>query len=139
MALTDLLDRDAVVRGLIVAGVVAVPAGIVAAVADDGDDAPGWVVWLAVLVLLGLAFGASLAAWSQTKGTPLLHGIVVALSLFVAVQAVGVVRRLVAGEGVGWSRVVSSGVLAALAGLLGGLLGGRTAGKAPPPPDPRAR
>jgi len=129
----DSLDRDALVRGVVVGGAVAVPLGVVASVAADRDDPPGWTGWAVVVVLLGLSFGAALAAWSQQRGTPLTHGIVVALGVFVAVQAVGVLRRLVSGEGIAWSQVFSSAVLATLAGLLGGLVGGRTARRAPPP------
>jgi putative membrane protein (TIGR04086 family) len=132
------LDGAAVVRGALVAGVVAVPCGIAATILADRDDPPGWTGWLVLAVLLGLVFGSALAAWSQQRGTPLVHGIVVALGLFVLVQVVGVLRRLFGGDPVSWSRIFSSAVLSVVAGMLGGLLGGWTARRSPPPGVPPA-
>ena len=133
MAAVDSLDRDAVVRGALVAGVVAVPVGALATILADRDDPPDWLGWLVLVVLIGLAFGAALAAWSQQRGTPLAHGLVVAVGVFAVIQVFGVVRRTIGGDPVSWARIASSALLAAMAGLLGGLLGGRTARTAPPP------
>lgn len=116
------LDRSAVLTGAAAAGVVAVPAGVVAAVTDGGGA-------LTLVVLAGLVLGAAVAAVRQRVGTPLTHGIVAAVLTFVAVQVVGVVRRTVAGESVGWSRILSSLVLTVLAGALGGLVGGLVASR----------
>ena len=126
MRLADALDGAALAAGALRAALVAVPAGLVAQVlAGDDDDAGGGVAVLAVVVLLGLTWGAMSAARRQRRGTPLTHGIVTAAGVFLIVQAVGVVRRTVAGEDITWSRLASSLLLSLLAGLLGGVIGSR--------------
>ena len=126
MNLIDALDRHALVAGALRAALVAVPAGLVAQVlAGDDDDAGGGVALLAVVVLVGLTWGAASAARRQRRGTPLTHGIVTAAGVFVVVQAVGIVRRAIAGQDITWSRLASSLLLSLLAGLLGGVIGSR--------------
>ena len=74
-------------------------------------------------MLAGLVLGAGVAAWRQDRGLPLTHGVVTAVGVFVVVQAVGIVIRLVGGDGISWSRVASSLLLSLMAGMVGGLLG----------------
>lgn len=135
MALTlPPLDSRAVRAGAVLALIVAVPAALAgeALEADRPADHPsGWALLLSVVVFLGLLAGAALAAFGQRKGTPLIHGIVVALGCFIAVQAVGVVRRSIQGDTISWSRILSSALLSAMAGTIGGLLGNRV----PRPPE----
>lgn len=119
------LDPGAVRAGALTAAAVAVPAGVIAQVLDDGDDA-GWLVTvLGLIVLAGLVLGACIAARRQHEGTPLTHGIVTAVGVFVVVQAVGVLRRTLSGDDVTWSRLVSNLLLSLLAGVVGGMIGSR--------------
>ena len=125
MALTDSLDLEALAAGALRAALVAVPAGLLAQVLAGGDGDGGGVGVLAVVVLVGLTWGATSAARRQRRGMPLTHGIVTAVGVFVVVQAIGVVRRTIAGDEVTWSRIASSLLLSVLAGLLGGVIGSR--------------
>ncbi len=122
------LDRAAIVPGVIVAVVIAVPAAIIGQAVDDSstNDGPSAVVVLLVaLVLVGLTAGATIAARRQEMDAPLVHGIVTALIAFVLVQGVGVIRHVITDEDVMWSQVLSSALLSMLAGTLGGIIGGR--------------
>jgi hypothetical protein len=117
------IDGRAYREGLSVAALTAVPFGILAAVVVDPDDPSGWNGLLALLVLGGLVLGAGVAAWRQRTGTPLTHGIVTASTVFIVVQAVGLIRKFVTDDPVRWGRIATSLMLSVLAGLLGGLLG----------------
>ena len=119
------LDRGALRAGALTAAAVAVPAGVIAQVLDDGDDA-GWLVTVLGLVVLGgLVLGAAIAARRQREGTPLTHGMVTAVGVFVVVQAAGVLRRTLSGDDVTWSRLLSNLLLSMLAGVAGGMIGSR--------------
>ena len=123
MSASQSLDRAALRDGVSVAALGAVPFGIVAQFLG-GDDASGSTRALLVLAVVGaLVLGAGVAAWRQTQGRPLTHALVTALATFAAIQAVGIVRRLVVGEPVHWSRIASGAVVSLAAGLAGGLLG----------------
>ena len=117
-------DRFALGQGASVAVMFALPFGVAAAVV--GDDRKGLAAVLAVLALAGLFLGAGVSAWKQERGTPLTHGIVTAVGVFMAIQAVGIVRRLIAGDPLHGGRIVSGLVLSMLAGLVGGLVGSWT-------------
>jgi hypothetical protein len=119
----DRLDPRALREGAVVAAVVAVPAGVVGRVLSDRPNQPDWLWLLVVLVLAGLVAGAAVAASRQDRGFPLTHGVVTAVGVFVAVQAVGILIRLLRGDSISWSRVTSSLLLSFMAGLVGGLLG----------------
>ena len=122
MALSDTVDLDALRTGGLVAAAIAVPAGILAQVLDDDGDGSGWVALLAVVVMAGLVIGAVVAARRQRVGLPLTHAMVTAVGVFVLVQAVGIVRRSIAGDDITWSRVASSFLLSLMAGVVGGLI-----------------
>jgi hypothetical protein len=123
MTSTAPLDRGALRDGIGVAALGAVPFGIVAQFLG-GEDASGGVRALLVVAVVGaLVLGGGIAAWRQTQGRPLTHALVTALATFAAVQAVGIVRRLVVGDPIHWSRIASSAVVSLAAGLVGGMLG----------------
>ena len=116
-------DRAALRDGVSVAALGAVPFGVVAQlIGSDGASGSAGAL-LVTAVVLSLVFGAGVAAWRQTVGRPLTHALVTALVTFAVVQAVGIVRRLVVGDPVHWSRIVSSAVVSLAAGLVGGMLG----------------
>jgi hypothetical protein len=119
----DRLDPKALREGALVAAVVAVPAGVVGRVLSDRPDQPDWLWLLVVVVLAGLVAGAAVAASRQDRGFPLTHGVVTAVGVFVAVQTVGILIRLLRGDSISWSRVTSSLLLSLMAGMAGGLLG----------------
>jgi xanthosine utilization system XapX-like protein len=121
------LDHQALLRGVVVAAAVAVPAGVLNALLD-GEGAVAFV--LVLVVLGGLVAGAVTAAGAQRVGAPLTHGILAAVTVYVTVQAIGVVRRLLAGDDLTWSLYLSSLVLSVFAGTLGGLIGARRASRA---------
>jgi len=120
----DRLDTLALRQGVSVAVMFALPFGVAAAVVHD--ERKGLAVVLAVLALAGLFLGAGVAGWKQGRGTPLTHGIVTAVGVFAAIQAIGIVRRLIAGDPLHGARILSSLVLSGLAGVLGGLVGSWT-------------
>ena len=121
--MNDRLDPKALKEGALVAAVVAVPAGVVGRVLSDRPDQPDWLWVLVVVVLAGLVAGAAVAASRQDRGFPLTHGVVTAVGVFVAVQTVGILIRLLRGDPISWSRVTSSLLLSLMAGMAGGLLG----------------
>ena len=121
--MNDRLDPRALREGALVAAVVAVPAGVVGRVLSDRPDQPDWLWVLVVVVLAGLVAGAAVAASRQDRGFPLTHGVVTAVGVFVAVQTVGILIRLLRGDSISWSRVTSSLLLSLMAGMAGGLLG----------------
>ncbi|MBK9181160.1 MAG: hypothetical protein IPM45_16665 [Acidimicrobiales bacterium] len=117
------VDVRAVASGAALAAVIAVPAALIGQAVDDSGERGSFVAPL--VILLGLAAGAAVAAGLQHRGTPLTHGILAAATVFVVVQGIGVIRRLVAGDEISWARVFSSAVLSVVAGTVGGLIGGR--------------
>ena len=119
--LTWRLDRHALEQGASVAVMFALPFGVAAAIVSN--ERRGLAAVLAVLALIGLLLGAGVAAWRQDRGTPYTHGLLTAVGVFVVIQAIGVVRRLAAGDPLHGSRIVSGLLLSAFAGIVGGLMG----------------
>ena len=116
------LDRAAVVKGMVVAGAIAVPFALLGLAASD-EDSLGWAGWLSVLgILLGLVIGGFLAGRDQRVGAPLTNGIVAAVAVYVVVQGIGIVKRAVAGDDLNWAKYASSLLLSIVAGTVGALL-----------------
>ena len=120
------VDRGALVRGALVAAVIAVPAAIVGRLVapDDGGLNAASGVLLAV-TMIGLAVGGAVAANQQRVGAPLTHGILAAAAVYVVVQIVLILRRLVSDDEIRWDLVVSNLVWSVIAGAVGGFIGGR--------------
>ncbi|HKA04086.1 MAG TPA: hypothetical protein VKD67_07140 [Acidimicrobiales bacterium] len=120
-------------RGIVVAAVIAVPFALIGlGTSDEGDL--GWAGWISVIgVLFGLALGAFSAAREQRVGAPLTNAIVTAVAVYVVVQAIGIVKRLVTDESLHWGKYLSSLLLSVVAGTVGGLLASSRsrAGRAP--------
>lgn len=123
MAVTDTWDLTAIREGGSFAAMVVVPLTIIARVAFDADDASGWAAVIALASFFAFVIGAGVAAWRQQRGTPLSHGIVTAVGVFVIVQFAFSLVRLVQGDGIRFGRIVVSLALTLGAGLLGGFLG----------------
>ena len=116
-------DRSALRDGVSVAAFLAVPIQIVARVAVDENHRSGWSSLVTVLILGALILGAGVAAWRQTCGTPLSHGIVTAAGTFIAIQTVFTVIKAVQGSHIFWGRIMISLGLSLVAGVIGGFLG----------------
>jgi hypothetical protein len=117
------LDREALRQGAMVALVFAVPFSIGARIAADGTEDSPWALLLSLAALLGFTLGAGVAAWVQTRGLPLLHGMVCAAGTYLAAQAVFVVVKLLRGGDVSWLGVFFNLTAVLFAGLVGGGLG----------------
>jgi hypothetical protein len=116
------LDRQAIVRGFVVAAVIAIPFALIGLGVSDENDL-GWAGWISVVgVLFGLVLGAFVAAREQRVGAPLTNAIVTAVTVYVVVQAIGIVKRLATDEDLHWSKYLSSLLLSIVAGTIGGLL-----------------
>ncbi|MFZ9482700.1 MAG: hypothetical protein ACO3AV_07350 [Ilumatobacteraceae bacterium] len=123
MTRENLLDRAALRRGASVTLVFAVPFSIASRlVADRSADSP-WTSVLWLLALAGFTLGAGVAAWTQTRALPFLHGMACAGGTYLAVQAVFVVVKLVRGSEVRWLAVFFTFSAVLVAGVVGGALG----------------
>lgn len=120
-------DRAAMKAGGSVALVFAVPLSIAARLtAGDGNVSDGRTtvaVLLAFGAALGFLLGAAIAAWHQTKGTPLSHGIVTAAVTYIVPQAVLVIVKVARGGDVRWAGVIFNLTVAAFMGVFGGFVG----------------
>jgi putative membrane protein (TIGR04086 family) len=126
------IDRSAVFRAMIVSAVITVPFAILGTAASD-DSSLGWASWLAVVgVLLGLVIGGFVAARDQRVGAPLTNGIVAAVGVYVVVQGIGILKRVVVDEQLNWARYVSSLLLSIVAGTVGALLATAASGSRRP-------
>ncbi len=116
--------------------IICVPAALIGQALDDPSierqPIRRCVSLLAIVVLVGLVVGATVAARRQQIDAPLVHGIVTAIVTFVLVQGIGVLRRFATSEDVSWSRILSSALLSMVAGTIGGLIGGRLRHEAEP-------
>jgi len=138
------LDGTALRRGASVALVFAVPFSIasrlVADRAADTPESPGspWTSVLWLLALAGFTLGAGVAAWTQTRALPFLHGMACAGSTYLAVQAVFVVVKLARGSEVRWLAVFFTFSAVLVAGVIGGALGSVLRKRGLLPPHERA-
>ena len=70
-----------------------------------------------------LVLGAGVAAWHQQRNTPLSHGVLTSSGVFVTVQIVFSVIKVIQGDSISWGRIVVSLGLSLVAGICGGMLG----------------
>ena len=113
------LDQRAILRGALVAMVLAVPIALVAKALDLDSESNAIFAFLA-LILIAFGIGGYLAARGNTVA-PLTQGAVAARLACVVVQAAAILRRLVIDEDVRWIGAVFNGLIASSAGLLGAL------------------
>ena len=116
-------DRRALWSGASTAAMIAVPVQVIARLVVDENQRSGWSVVLTLLILGGLVLGAGVAAWHQQRNTPLSHGVVTAGGVFIAVQLVFSVVKVIQGDTIAWGRIVVSLGLSLVAGICGGMLG----------------
>jgi hypothetical protein len=103
--------------------VFAVPFSIASRLVADHSSKSPWtaVLWLAAL--LGFTLGAGIAAWTQTKRLPFLHGMVCAGGTYLTVQTVFIIIKLARGGTVHWLSVFFTFTTVLFAGVIGGGLG----------------
>lgn len=119
------LDRDALRQGFAIAGGIAVPLAIVAGlVAGSDDQRSGLRSLFSLIVLVALFAGAFIAARRQQMGTPLTHGMIVAVAVAVTVSIIRTLRRALDGNGPG-AGIITNVLFGLLCGLFGGLAGSR--------------
>ncbi|MDA2958389.1 MAG: hypothetical protein ACO3MH_07245 [Ilumatobacteraceae bacterium] len=120
-------DRRAIRAGGSVALVFAVPFSVAARLVAGDSTPDGGRAALAALLSFGAAvgflLGAGVAAWHQSRRTPLSHGIVTAGVTYLIPQAVLIVIKLARGGDVRWSGVVFNLTVALAMGVFGGFLG----------------
>jgi hypothetical protein len=116
-------DAAALRGGVGVAAVFAAPFAVLGRLALSEDWSDTIVIACNLAMIGGLFLGAGVTAWRQRVGTPLSHGIVVALLAYVLIQIALVVARLVRGADVDVAAIVFNTAFALGAGLLGGLVG----------------
>ncbi|MGA0820610.1 MAG: hypothetical protein ACO3Q5_08720, partial [Ilumatobacteraceae bacterium] len=120
-------DRRAIRAGGSVALVFAVPFSVAARLVAGDSTPDGGRAALAALLSFGAAvgflLGAGVAAWHQSRRTPLSHGIVTAGVTYLIPQAVLIVIKLARGGDVRWSGVLFNLTVALAMGVFGGFLG----------------
>ncbi len=121
--MTTALDRAALRQGGSVALVFAVPFSIGARLLADHDSHSPFVSVLWLAALGGFTLGAGIAAWTQDRRLPLLHGMVCAGGTYLAAQTVFVVVKLFRGGDVRWLGIFFTFTAVLFAGLVGGGLG----------------
>ena len=123
MRLSERFDLRAIWNGASTAAMIAVPVQVIARLVVDENDRSGWSVLLTLLILFGLVLGSGVAAWHQRRNTPLSHGVVTASGVFVVIQVIFSIVKLIQGDSISWGRIVVSLGLSLVAGICGGLLG----------------
>ena len=120
MALADRIEPAAVRTGALVAISLCLPVALAAQlIVDDSDNSQPPIVYLLyIAVLVGFATGGFAAA-KRTTESPYASGAVAALVAFVAIQAVGIVARLIDGDPIRVVLIVTNALLAYGCGLLG--------------------
>lgn len=117
------LDRHAVTSGIGVCLLWAIPLTLVAGFVDSDDSGVNALFFFGAA--LGFVIGAGCAAWIQTTGTPLTHGVATAAIAYLGAQTLFVIVRLLRGDDVNWFGLFFTLSLVVLCGILGGILGSR--------------
>lgn len=122
-ALPELSPRQALWRGTVTALVLVLPAGIFNQLlinSGDIDATSPFAVLFWILILLGGAAGGW-AVIRLSADAPLPYAAGAAALAYGIVQAIGVVRRLGAGEDISWLGYPFLAILMATCGMLGGM------------------
>ncbi|MDW3218554.1 MAG: hypothetical protein R8F63_08045 [Acidimicrobiales bacterium] len=123
------LNRSAVLVGAAWCLAIAVPAAIVTAVlADDdaGTNQSNWVLVALLAIVVAYLLGGAQAG-RRVPDVAFLNGAAATLLAFAVVQTIGIVRRLIADEGISWSGLVFNALLAPSIGIVGAWFGARRA------------
>ncbi len=115
------LDWTAVIRGAIAAGFIAGPTAVVMLVVGNQRELSGssLVLLFFGIILMGFAYGGFIAG-RPIESTPLMHAALAALLCYAVIQGLGIIRRGIAGEEIGWIGVFARALLASTFGMVGG-------------------
>ncbi len=118
---TSSLNFQAVKRGALAAGSIAAPMAIIMLIVGRQRDLDGSSLLLLFfgIILAGFGYGGYVAA-RDIDATPLMHAALAALACYAVIQGLGVMRRLVVGDDIGWIGVVARALLASTFGMVGG-------------------
>jgi len=106
-----------------VALLFAVPFSIGASVLNTRDDKSPWVAVLWLGAVGGFTLGAAIAAWVQTTGYPMVHGMFTAGGTYLAAQGVFTIIRLARGASVSWLSIFFTFTVVVFSGVIGGAIG----------------
>lgn len=123
----DALERPAVLTGALWCLALAVPAAVVQGVlADDdtGTDQSAWVFVALLAIVVAYLLGGAMAG-RRALDAPFVNGAAAAFSAFAVVQVVGIIVRVVRGDGVSPVALVFNALLAASIGTVGAWFGAR--------------
>lgn len=123
-AVLGLIHARSVLTGALVALAVAVPTAILAQTLDGAgtvDDDSSWSIVAFVVIVAAMAAGGYVAA-TRRPDAPLTNSALAALCTYFAVQVIGIVRLVAAGDPVTWVAIPVFALLSAAAGMTGGLL-----------------
>ena len=115
------LDVQALRAGIGVCLLLAVPLTLIAAFVDS--DSAGLNAFFFFGAMFGFVLGGGCAAWVQTRGTPMSHGVATTIIAYLGAQSVFIAIRLLRGDSVNWFGVFFTLSLVTLAGVAGGILG----------------
>lgn len=115
------IDRQAVVRGALAAGMIAGPIAIIMLLVGQQRELDGSSLLFLFFGIIFAGFGyGGFVAGRTISTTPLMHAALAALLCYVVIQGLGVIRRGIAGEDIGWIGVVGRALLASTFGMVGG-------------------
>lgn len=117
------LDRAALRQGALTSLLFAVPFSIASSVVASGDSKSPWVAVLWLGALAGFTLGAGIASWVQTRGLPLLHGLLCAGGTYLAAQGAASIIRIARDKPVSWLGIFFTFSIVLFAGLIGGIAG----------------
>ena len=123
MRLSERFDLRALWNGASTAAMIAVPVQVIARLVVDENKRSGWSVLLTLAILFGLVLGSGVAAWHQRRNTPLSHGVVTSSGVFIVIQVIFSIVKLIQGDSISWGRIIVSLGLSLVAGICGGMLG----------------
>ena len=118
------IDRQALREGASVTLLFSLPPTLIARfILDNSESTSGWAPLLSLIAIFGFVMGAGVAAWRQTKHTPMLHSVLAGSGVFVVAQAAFLILRVATNGDVRVMRIVSSFSLSLIASVIGGMLG----------------
>lgn len=114
------IDWPAVRAGALLSIAICLPVALLQELlVDQGDENPPPIVYV---LYLGVLFGFVAGGWRagrRATSTPYTSGAFAALCAFVAIQAAGVIARLIDGDSIRVVLIATNGLLAYGSGLLG--------------------
>ncbi len=114
-----MLDPKIVISSALAGLMIVVPAVVIFQVISDGGGTSSRLLYFG-LVILGFVI-AGFGGGRQERSTPLMHGAAAGAAVYVVIQLVGLVLRLVNGESINVIQYAFLLLLASTAGVLGAM------------------